>query len=337
VKADKIRFPSYRNLGMRIGAHSLSNGLFVAPMAGITDRPFRRLARRYGAALAVSEMVSARPELRESRKTRLRLDHAGEPRPVSVQIAGADPEMLADAARFNVAGGADIIDINMGCPAKKVCNVHAGSALLEDEMLVGRILDAVVRAVDVPVTLKIRTGPAPQRRNALRVARIAESAGVRMLAVHGRTRACMFEGRAEHDTIREVKAAVRIPVIANGDIACAEDAKAVLNATGADGIMIGRAAQGRPWLFREIVHYLATGERLAPPGAREIGAVLAEHLEGLYSLYGSEHGARVARKHIGWTVRALPGGEAFRCSVNRLQAAEAQRAAVNDYFERLAA
>ena len=322
---------------MRIGAYSLSNGLFAAPMAGITDRPFRRLARRYGAALAVSEMVSARPELRDSRKTRLRLDHAGEPRPVSVQIAGADPEMLADAARFNVASGADIIDINMGCPAKKVCNVHAGSALLEDEMLVGRILDSVVRAVDVPVTLKIRTGPAPERRNALRVARIAESAGVRMLAVHGRTRACMFEGRAEHDTVREVKAAVRIPVIANGDITCAEDAKTVLEATGADGIMIGRAAQGRPWLFREIAQYLATGERLAPPSPREIGAVLAEHLEGIYSLYGSERGARVARKHIGWTVRSLPGGEAFRCSVNRLQAAEEQRAAVNDYFERLAA
>ena len=322
---------------MRIGAYSLSNGLFAAPMAGITDRPFRRLARRYGAALAVSEMVSARAELRDSRKTRLRLDHAGEPRPVSVQIAGADPEMLADAARFNAASGADIIDINMGCPAKKVCNVQAGSALLEDEMLVGRILDSVVRAVDVPVTLKIRTGPAPERRNALRVARIAESAGVRMLAVHGRTRACMFEGRAEHDTVREVKAAVRIPVIANGDITCAEDAKTVLEATGADGIMIGRAAQGRPWLFREIAQYLATGERPAPPAPREIGAVLAEHLEGLYSLYGSERGARVARKHIGWTVRSLPGGEAFRCSVNRLQAAEEQRAAVNDYFERLAA
>ncbi len=322
---------------MRIGAHTLSGGLFVAPMAGITDRPFRRLARRYGAALAVSEMVSARPELRDSRKTRLRLDHAGEPGPVSVQIAGADPQMLADAARVNVAGGADIIDINMGCPAKKVCNAHAGSALLEDETLVGRILDAVVRAVDVPVTLKIRTGPAPERRNALRVARIAESAGVQMLAIHGRTRACMFEGRAEYDTIREVKAAVRIPVIANGDIECAEDAKRVLQATGADGIMIGRAAQGRPWLFREVAHYLATGERLAPPMPREIGAALAEHLEGLYSLYGSEHGARVARKHIGWTVRSLPGGEAFRSSVNRLQAAEAQRAAVNDYFARLAA
>jgi tRNA-dihydrouridine synthase B len=322
---------------MRIGAHALRNGLFVAPMAGITDRPFRRLARRFGAALAVSEMVSSRPELRESRKTRLRLDHAGEPGPISVQIAGADPHLLAQAARLNVAEGAEIIDINMGCPAKKVCNVQAGSALLEDEALVARILEAVVTAVDVPVTLKIRTGPTPERRNALRIARIAESAGVQALAIHGRTRACAFAGRAEYDTIAEVKACVRIPVIANGDIQSPEDAKRVLEATGADGVMVGRAAQGRPWLFRDIVHYLATGERLAPPPAREIGAVLAEHLDGLYSLYGADHGARVARKHIGWTVRELPGGETLRTSVNRLHAADAQRAAVNDYFERLAA
>jgi tRNA-dihydrouridine synthase B len=322
---------------MRIGAHALSNGLFVAPMAGITDRPFRRLARRFGAALAVSEMISSRPELRASRKTRLRLDHAGEPGPISVQIAGSDPGMLADAARFNVAGGAEIIDINMGCPAKKVCNAAAGSALLSDESLVSRILEAVVAAVDVPVTLKIRTGPAPDRRNAVRVARIAESAGIQALAIHGRTRACMFEGRAEYDTIAEVKAGVRIPVIANGDIEAPEDARRVLERTGADGVMIGRAAQGRPWFFREVAHYLATGERLAPPPAREIGAMLAEHLEGLYSLYGGEQGARVARKHIGWTVRALPGGEALRASVNTLHAAREQLSAVNDYFERLAA
>jgi tRNA-dihydrouridine synthase B len=322
---------------MRIGAHALSNGLFVAPMAGITDRPFRRLARRLGAALAVSEMISSRPELRDSRKTRLRRDHEGEPGPISVQIAGADPQMLADAARFNVAEGAEIIDINMGCPAKKVCNVHAGSALLQDEPLVGRILDAVIAAVDVPVTLKIRTGPDPLRRNALRIARIAESAGVQALAIHGRTRACAFEGDAEYATIAGVKAAVRIPVIANGDIESPEDAKRVLEATGADGVMIGRAAQGRPWLFREVSHYLATGERLAPPAPREIGAVLTEHLDGLYSLYGCDHGARVARKHIGWTVRSLPGGEAFHSRVNHLHAADAQRAAVNDYFERLAA
>jgi tRNA-dihydrouridine synthase B len=306
-------------------------------MAGITDRPFRRLARRFGAALAVSEMVSVRPELRDSRKTRLRLDHADEPGPVSVQIAGSDPAMMAQAARLNVDGGADIIDINMGCPAKKVCNAAAGSALLSDEALVARILEAVVAAVQVPVTLKIRTGPAPERRNALRIARIAESAGIQALAIHGRTRACMFEGHAEYETIAAVKATVRIPVIANGDVQTPEEAKRVLEATGADGIMIGRAAQGRPWLFREIAHYLATGERLAPPPAREIGALLGEHLEGLYSLYGGEHGARVARKHIGWTVRALPGGEAFRTSVNRLHAAHEQRAAVNDYFERLAA
>jgi tRNA-dihydrouridine synthase B len=322
---------------MRIGAHALSNGLLVAPMAGITDRPFRRLARRFGAALAVSEMLSSRPELRDSRKTRLRRDHEGEPGPISVQIAGADPRMLADAARFNVGEGAEIIDINMGCPAKKVCNVHAGSALLEDEALVGRILDAVVAAVDVPVTLKIRTGPAPQRRNALRIARIAESAGIQALAVHGRTRACAFDGRAEYATIAEVKAAVCIPVIANGDIASPEDAKCVLEATGADAVMVGRAAQGRPWVFREISHFLATGERLAPPAPREIGAVLVEHLDGLYHLYGGDHGARVARKHIGWTVRSLPGGEAFRSGVNRLHAADAQRGAVNEYFERLAA
>jgi tRNA-dihydrouridine synthase B len=322
---------------MRIGAHALRNGLFVAPMAGITDRPFRRLARRFGAALAVSEMVSARPELRESRKTRLRLDHAGETGPISVQIAGADPQMLAEAARLNVDGGAEIIDLNMGCPAKKVCNVAAGSALLENELLVARILEAVVAAVAVPVTLKIRTGPAPERRNALRIARIAESAGVQALAIHGRTRACAFGGNAEYDTIAEVKSRLRIPVIANGDIRTPEDAKRVLEATGADAIMVGRAAQGRPWLFREIAHFLATGERLAPPPAREIGAVLSEHLDGLYSLYGGEHGARVARKHIGWTVRALPGGEALRSSVNQLHAADAQRAAVNDYFERLAA
>jgi tRNA-dihydrouridine synthase B len=322
---------------MRIGAHALRNGLFVAPMAGITDRPFRRLARRFGAALAVSEMVSARPELRESRKTRLRLDHAGEPGPVSVQIAGADPQMLAEAARLNVAGGAQIIDINMGCPAKKVCNVLAGSALLEDEALVARILEAVVAAVDVPVTLKIRTGPAPGRRNAVRIARIAEAAGVQALAIHGRTRACAFGGQAEYESIAEVKSRVRIPVIANGDVHTPEDAQRVLQATGADGVMVGRAAQGRPWLFRQIAHYLATGEHLAPPAAREIGAVLVEHLDGLYDLYGGEHGARVARKHIGWTVRALPGGEALRSSVNVLQVADAQRAAVNDYFERLAA
>ncbi|MGQ0652368.1 MAG: tRNA dihydrouridine synthase DusB [Betaproteobacteria bacterium] len=322
---------------MRIGAHVLRNRLFVAPMAGITDRPFRRLARRFGAALAVSEMVSARPELRESRKLRLRLDHSGETGPISVQIAGSDPAQLADAARYNAGLGAQIIDINMGCPAKKVCNVYAGSALLENERLVARILEAVFAAVDVPVTLKIRTGAAPERRNALRIARIAESSGVQLLAVHGRTRACAFNGQAEHDTVREIKSRVRIPVVANGDIRTPEEARAVLELTGADGIMIGRAAQGRPWLFREIADYLEKGERIAPPSPREMGAVLDEHLDGLYSLYGEEQGARVARKHIGWTVRELPGGEALRATVNRIDAARAQRAAVNDYFQRLAA
>jgi tRNA-dihydrouridine synthase B len=322
---------------MKIGAHALQNAVFVAPMAGITDRPFRRLARRFGAALAVSEMVSARPELRASRKTRLRLDHAGEPRPVSVQIAGADATMLAEAARFNADLGADIIDINMGCPAKKVCNAQAGSALLADEALVARIIEAVVAAVELPVTVKIRTGPHPGQRNAVRIARLAEAAGARMIAVHGRTRACLFEGTAEYDTIAEVKARVSIPVIANGDIGTSEQARRVLRYTGADGVMIGRAAQGRPWFFRELVHYLATGERLAPPSAAEMAAALVEHLDGLYDLYGDEQGARVARKHIGWTVGGLPGGERLRQAVNGITLAQAQRAAVNDYFERLAA
>ena len=322
---------------MKIGAYALANNVFVAPMAGITDRPFRRLARRYGAALAVSEMVSSRPELRTSRKTLLRMDHAGEAGPVSVQIAGSDPQMLADAARFNVERVAQIIDINMGCPAKKVCNVAAGSALLANEELVAHIVETVVAAVDVPVTVKIRTGPSPERRNAVRIAQIVESAGAQMLAVHGRTRACMFEGNAEYDTIAEVKARVAIPVIANGDISTPEQAKHVLERTRADGIMIGRAAQGRPWLFREITHYLATGERLAPPAPREMAQVLVEHLDGLYDLYGDEQGTRVARKHIGWTVRELPGGESLRSAVNGMTAAHAQRAAVNDYFERLAA
>jgi tRNA-dihydrouridine synthase B len=287
--------------------------------------------------MAVSEMLSSRPELRESRKSRLRRDHAGESGPISVQIAGADPAMLADAARFNVEHGAQIIDINMGCPAKKVCNVQAGSALLENEALVARILEAVIASVSVPVTLKIRTGPRPDRRNAVRVAQIAESAGVQLLAVHGRTRACGFTGQAEYETIAEIKTRVRIPVLANGDIQSAEDAKHVLAVTGADGIMIGRAAQGRPWLFREIAHYLATGERLDPPSPREMSETLREQLEGLYDLYGAEHGARIARKHIGWTVRDLPGGEEFRRATNAMVDAETQLRAVCDYFELLAA
>jgi tRNA-dihydrouridine synthase B len=322
---------------MQIGAHVLRNALFVAPMAGVTDRSFRLLARRFGAGMAVSEMVSSRPELRGSRKSLLRLDHAGEPGPVSVQIAGAEPALMAEAARDNVGRGAQIIDINMGCPAKKVCNVYAGSALLEDEPRVARILEAVVAAVDVPVTLKIRTGPDPARRNAVRIARLAERAGICLLAIHGRTRACGFGGRAEYDTIAEVKASVRIPVIANGDIGTPHEARTVLERTGADGLMIGRAAFGRPWIFREIEHFLATGKPLAPPAPAEIEAVVREHLDGLYSLYGEEQGLRVARKHLGWYTRALPGGEGFRQAVVRIDAAAPQRAAVNDYFARLAA
>jgi tRNA-dihydrouridine synthase B len=322
---------------MRIGAHVLRNGLFVAPMAGITDRPFRRLARRFGAALAVSEMVSSRPELRESRKTRLRTDHAGEPGPISVQIAGSDPQMLADAARYNVDMGAQIIDINMGCPAKKVCNVAAGSALLDNEPLVARILQAVVAAVEVPVTLKIRTGPRPEFRNGVRIARLAESAGVQLLSIHGRTRACAFGGQAEYDTIAEAKSRVRIPVIANGDVRSAADARRILELTGADGVMVGRAAQGRPWLFREIASFLDTGVPAAPALVPEIGAILLEHLGGLYELYGAEHGARIARKHIGWTVSELPGGEEFRRTANAIVCAEAQHRAVSAFFEQLAA
>jgi len=318
---------------MQLGSHVLRNGLFVAPMAGVTDQPFRTLCRRFGAGLAVSEMVSSRPELRGTRKSRLRLEHRGEASPVSVQIAGADPAMMADAARFNAAEGAQIIDINMGCPAKKVCNVAAGSALLSDESLVARILEAVVAAVDVPVTLKIRTGPDPARRNALRIARIAESAGVQLLAVHGRTRACGFRGEAEFETVAEVKAGVRIPVIANGDIATPEEAKRVLELTRADGIMIGRAAHGRPWIFREFLYFLNEGKKLSPPTTAEMRSVVLEHLEGIYSLYGEELGLRIARKHIGWYTRGLPGGEAFRREANAIESARAQHAAVARFFD----
>jgi len=335
---------------MQLGAHVLRNGLFVAPMAGVTDRPFRALCRSFGAGLAVSEMVSARPELRHTRKSRLRREHEGETRgetqgemrgaadPVSVQIVGADPTQMAEAARVNAAEGAQIIDINMGCPAKKVCNVAAGSALLADEALVGRILDAVVSATDslrVPVTLKIRTGPDPARRNAPRIARIAESAGVRLLAVHGRTRACGFRGRAEFDTIAEVKARVRIPVIANGDIDTPRQAKRVLDYTKADGVMIGRAAHGRPWIFREFLAFLQEGRTIAPPSAPEMRAVALQHLEGIYSLYGEAHGVHIARKHIGWYLRTQPGGETFRRQAMTLQSAREQLAAVGRFFEEL--
>ena len=322
---------------MKIGAHALRNALFVAPMAGITDRPFRRLARRFGAALAVSEMVSARPELRDSRKSRLRVDHAGEEGPVSVQIAGSEPQELAEAARHNAGLGADIIDINMGCPAKKICNVYAGSALLKDEPLVARIIDAVVKAVHVPVTLKIRTGWNKDNRNALVIAKIAEDHGIQSLAMHGRTRACMYMGDAEYDTIRAVKQAVRIPVVANGDVTTPEKAKFVLEYTGADAVMIGRAAQGRPWIFREIEYFLQTGMKLAPPPVEEIRDVLVGHLHDLYAFYGYERGARVARKHIGWYTKGLRNSAVFRARMNTLDAAETQLAAVKEFFDGLLA
>jgi tRNA-dihydrouridine synthase B len=304
-------------------------------MAGVTDKPFRRLCKRLGAGLAVSEMTTADPRLWRTEKSLRRMDHTDEASPVSVQIAGYDPQMLAEAARHNVDHGAEIIDINMGCPAKKVCNVAAGSALLADEPLVSRILDAVVAAAGVPVTLKIRTGPDPLRRNALRIARIAESAGVRLLAVHGRTRACAFRGQAEFDTIAEVKAGVRIPVVANGDIGTPEEARRVLEYTKADGIMIGRAAHGRPWIFREFDHYLRHGVHAAPASPAEMRAVALEHLEGIHALYGEELGVRVARKHIGWYTRGLPGGEAFRREAVLIVSAPAQLAAVGHFFERL--
>jgi tRNA-dihydrouridine synthase B len=322
---------------MQIGPHELSSNLVLAPMAGVTDRPFRALCRRLGAGLTVSEMVTADPRLRGSRKTRLRIDHEGEPAPRAVQIAGADPAMLADAARYNVDQGAEIVDINMGCPAKKVCNAQAGSALLRDEALVGRILEAVVAAVAVPVTLKIRTGWDPAHRNAPRIARIAEAAGIRALAVHGRTRACRFEGRAEYATIAAVKRAVGIPVLANGDIDGPEAAARVLRETGADGLMIGRGAQGNPWIFREVDSYLRTGRRLPPPTPAELRAVLQAHLDGLYSFYGEATGVRVARKHVGWYVAARPGGEALRRRFNALETQEAQRALVDEFISKLAA
>jgi tRNA-dihydrouridine synthase B len=321
---------------MRIGTHVLRNNLFVAPMAGVTDRPFRSLAKRFGAGLAVSEMTAANPRLRDTAKSRRRRDHAGEAEPIAVQIAGADPAQMAQAARHNVAEGAQIIDINMGCPAKKVCNVAAGSALLRDEPLVARILESVVQAVDVPVTLKFRTGWDPEHRNALRVAKIAEDNGIHLLALHGRTRACGYGGTAEYDTIREVKASSRLPVIANGDIASPQQAKRVLAYTGADGVMIGRAAQGRPWLFREIEHFLATGRELPAPLAEEIQTVLVEHLRELYVFYGRETGVKVARKHVAWYTKGLPGADGFRRTLNGLETCEAQLAAVDRYFGELA-
>lgn len=295
----------------RIGPYTLPNRLILAPMAGVTDRPFRQLCRRLGAGLVVSEMVTSDVRLWNSRKSSLRLLHAGDPEPRSVQIAGGDPQMLAEAARKNVELGAQIIDINMGCPAKKVCNKAAGSALLRDEPLVREILQAVVGAVDVPVTLKIRTGWDRQNRNGITVAKIAEDAGITALAVHGRTRADLYTGEAEYDTIAAIKQAVSIPVFANGDIDSPQKAKAVLDATGADALLIGRAAQGRPWIFREIDHYLRTGETLPAPALIEVERILLEHLAALHAFYGELMGTRIARKHVGWYLATLPGARSF--------------------------
>lgn len=327
---------------MHIGHIPLANRLFAAPMAGVTDRPFRQLCKRLGAGYAVSEMVTSRKDLWASLKTSRRTNHDGEAAPISVQIAGTDARMMAEAAAHNIDRGAQIIDINMGCPAKKVCNKWAGSALMQDEPLALEIIEAVVAACaprNVPVTLKMRTGWCTADRNALRIARAAESAGVEMVVVHGRTREQGYQGRAEYDTVSAVKAALRIPVVANGDIDSPEKARDVLAATGADAIMIGRAAQGRPWIFREIAHFIATGERLPPPRVRQVEAWLIEHLLDHYALYGWDDagtGVRSARKHIGWAVRALPGGEAFRAHLNRIDNCEAQVGAVRDWFEALA-
>jgi tRNA-dihydrouridine synthase B len=325
---------------MNIGSFVLANNLFVAPMAGVTDRPFRKLCKQLGAGYAVSEMVTSRPDLWSSLKTSRRADHTGEVGPIAVQIAGTDARMMADAARYNMDRGAQIIDINMGCPAKKVCNKWAGSALMQDEALALSIIDAVVQAAQphgVPVTLKMRTGWCQEHKNAPVLARAAESAGVQMVTVHGRTREQGYKGQAEYDTIAAIKQALRIPVVANGDIDSPEKAQEVLRRTGADAVMIGRAAQGRPWIFREIAHFLATGEHLAQPLVAEVRRLLLAHLQEHYDLYGERTGVRSARKHIGWYVRDLPGAEAFRQHMNGLDDTAAQQAAVTDFFDGLAA
>ncbi|MEP7261308.1 MAG: tRNA dihydrouridine synthase DusB [Usitatibacter sp.] len=319
---------------MKIGNVQLKNNLIVAPMAGVTDRPFRSLCKRLGAGMAVSEMVASNSLLWGSEKTIRRGNHEGEVEPKVIQIAGSDPGMMAEAAKFNVDNGAHIIDINMGCPAKKICNVAAGSALLKDEPLVARIIDAVVRAVNVPVTLKIRTGWNKDNRNALTIARIAQEHGIQSLAMHGRTRACMYTGEAEYDTIREVKQSVKIPVIANGDIRTPEKARFVLEYTGADAIMIGRAAQGRPWIFREIAHFLETGAHLALPTVEEVREVTIAHLHELHSFYGYERGVRVARKHISWYTRGLKNSAVFRARMNTVEEASQQLDAVKEFFDR---
>ena len=321
---------------MRIGPYQLPNNLFVAPMAGVTDRPFRQLCKTLGAGYAVSEMAASNPQLWKTDKSTRRLNHEGEIAPIAVQIAGSDSAMLAHAAQFNVDKGAQIIDINMGCPAKKVCNVAAGSALLRDESLVASIVSAVVRAVDVPVTLKFRTGWDRDNKNALTIARIAEASGIQMLTLHGRTRADGYKGAAEYDTIRAVKAAVSIPVVANGDITSPVKAREVLDYTGADAIMVGRAAQGRPWIFREIAAYLHDGSMILPPTVDEAKGLLLAHLQEHYAFYGERTGLLTARKHIGWYVQDLVGGEDFRGRMNVLLTLNAQYQAVADFFDELA-
>lgn len=321
---------------MRIGPYTLSNNLILAPMAGITDRPFRQLCKELGAGMAVSEMVSSNSLLWGSDKTKRRANHEGEIEPRSVQIMGADPKLMAQAARYNVDNGAQIIDINMGCPAKKVCNVQAGSALLRDEVLVGQILNAVVAAVpEVPVTLKIRTGWDHDSRNGVTIGGIAENAGIQALAVHGRTRADGYKGDAEYETIAEIKSALTIPVIANGDITTPEKAKHVLDVSGVDAVMIGRAAQGRPWIFREIAHYLETGEKLPEPGLEEVRDILLGHLDNLYDFYGEYTGVRMARKHISWYSKGQAHGGAFRQAVNHVDSAEQQLIMTKEFFAQL--
>ena len=322
---------------MRIGPYSIQPRVILAPMAGVTDKPFRLLCKRLGAGLAVSEMTISDPRFWNTRKSLQRMDHAGEPAPVSVQIAGTEPLQLAQAARHNVELGAQIIDINMGCPAKKVCNAWAGSALMRDQALVGRILEAVVAAVDVPVTLKIRTGWDAANRNAPAIARIAQAAGIQALTVHGRTRDQHYTGQAEYDTIAAIKAQLSIPVIANGDIDSPQRAAQVLGHTGADAVMVGRAAQGRPWIFREIAHFLATGNMLAEPSPREVRDILLAHLDDLYAFYGEAQGVRIARKHLGWYAKDRPENAAFRAVANRAESAADQQRLTREYFSALEA
>ena len=322
---------------MQIGPYGIDPPLILAPMAGVTDKPFRQLCKQLGAGLAVSEMTISNPKLWHTQKSLHRMDHEGEPAPISVQIAGTDPRQLADAARHNVDHGAQIIDINMGCPAKKVCNAWAGSALMRDEALVARILEAVVQAVDVPVTLKIRTGWNADNRNGLQIARIAESAGIAALAVHGRTRDQQYTGAAEYETIAAIKSALRIPVMANGDIDSPQAAAQVLQTTGADALLVGRAAQGRPWIFREIAHYLATGMLLSPPTLSEVREILLGHLHALHEFYGEHQGVRIARKHLGWYAKDRPENIAFRAVVNRAESADEQLQLTRDYFDALVA